>query len=384
MKHSLQLSFLSTLLLPCISAFADVPPYLETAPVTILWSFNQNFTSSTNIGTTPVPVPEEGLEAIIDPEKLRPVDKITTENTAPKTYSENGDQKFFIKHLIRARLEDYAEEAKTYEAGIDEAAKNVTTTETALAAVVAALNTVGSDERLQQLLAQQVTLTAALATFKAQYNAKVAQNESAISAIEARIFYLKKRLDARWELTAVRPPQTTVEGITTEPYKIFLTIIDGVVSGRPAFNFPTSLTLTPIASVGAYSETLNLGRVTKATGTMTTHFSLTFESFYATDPLYLKESGSRGAAVEGEDYNTSGSEWDIHATGYMTYTIKSTKGTEPAVVPSKIKVTGYGSWHNQIFDTEGFLNYGGTAPLRITIGEAKFQNSNMFPDYGTD
>jgi hypothetical protein len=213
-----------------------------------------------------------------------------------------------------------------------------------------------------------------------EMNAVLAQ----IDSIEDEIDYLKGELSGRWEITAVREPQNTVAGCAGTPYSLFLTRLE-YTRGRPSRNYDTGFRIEPIYTAGNSTETLAAGVVTKATGNYTTHFRLVFDSSYYSDPLYLLDPEARADAIEGEDYNTKLQYWGAFGTGYMTYSIRSTPGPIAAVLPTKIKITGHGTWLNIVGNDEGYpIVYPGIAPLSIKMGEIKYQNRNLFPSFSSN
>jgi hypothetical protein len=338
------LSRLSLLAASCLAltgaARAQSASYLETIPLTFLWNFNLTGVSGTTIGNEPL-TPEQLAQ--IDPDRLRPVDRVTTENGVPIGYDKgSGNQAFLVRHLLRALLDR----------------DNPTITE-----------------------------------------------EDAAST--------------RWELTAVRAPQTSLEGVTSTPYQIFLTRKDPTVIGRPGQVRPvnvqtdvplqpsageltainTGLSITLGASVANVTETLAEGVVTKASGSVTTAFSLTFGSIFYDDPRFpllpfdspTEEDPEPKIPVAGVDYWSKRNVWSASATGYMTYSLRSTTpsaNNPAAVAPTKIKATGVGSWFHIFQDLNpenansgNDFSYGGIAPLSIKMGEVKYQNRNLFPGF---
>lgn len=298
-------------------------PYLETAPLSILWNFTNTGVSSNTTALTPLTAGAE------DPDKLKPIDRITTEVGRLIVHTEdNGNQAFFVKHLLRRILEDAAYEARDLQIS----------------------------------------------------NA----NPNRLELLEDRIDYLKDELEGKWEITAVREPQATVAGAASTPYSLFLTRIDST-RRRPSRSFDTGMRIEPIYTAGNSTETLNNGVVTKATGTYTTHFRLVFDSWYASDPLYLVAPENRPDVTPGIDVDSLGKFWFAFGTGYMTYTIRSTPGPIAAVLPTRVKITGHGTWVNIVGTETGYaLPYSGIGPFSIKMGEVKYQNRNMFPEFQPD
>jgi hypothetical protein len=365
------------------SALLAQTPYLETSSVSILWNFTITGVSGTTIGPKPIVL---GAPGAIDPDALRPGDRVTTDIGTPITYTvDTGNQAFFVKQLVRAVLERYATQSKgLVEQFLDAAAPVLTSiedTESAIAAIANQLAIVTDPAVRADLLANRATLEATLL----QLEADLAEIESDylpdIALLEDRIKYLKREADGRWELTAVREAQQSVAGVANTPYAIFLSRIERV-RGYVSPTFDTGMRIEPIYSAGDSVETLVDGRVTRATGKYTTHFRLEFGALYASDPLNGIDFLDRATKEPGADYATAGDRWDAEATGYMTYNIRSTLGPLAAVLPTKIKVTGHGSWsHGIVKPDEPTLVFNGIAPLSIKMGEVKFQNRAMFPEF---
>lgn len=296
-----------------------IPPYLETMPMTIIWQFN-----ITGVGKTRVIQPVESTGFVEVP--ADPTARVTTETGAPMAYPDgNGNQAFFVQQLLRKVLENYAESSRTLLINND---------------------AVGAQ------------------------------------AYEDQIAYLKQHLNDQWELTAVRAPQTSAEGVLTSPYWIFLTKIDSL-QNRTLHAYDTGMRITPKYSAGAKTETLVNGVDTSVSGSITTYFTLGFENRYTTDPLYLIELASRSIVDDGLGYNTTGAEWVAYGSGYITYTLRKTAGTSGVIAPTKIKITGTGSWEHTLFNTieKTSKTYAGTAPLNIRLGEVKYQSSAFFPEF---
>ncbi len=398
--------------------------YVETAPLTFLAGFTTTGISGTTIGPKPVPV------GVIDPDALRPVDRVTTDIGTLISYSVgNGDQAFFTKQLIRAAAERYAE---SYRELAQQLANSIGSVEEKAAATRGLIKDTQSDldlalalyatnaakvdaldtliagtedpDKIADLTAQRNALAnaqpgiasaiedykallAAYETRLAQYLAEIASENAEytprLNALEARIDYLNRHKDGPWELTALRAPQASVEGVITTPYQIFLTRIERTRGSGHSFD--TGLRLTPIVSAANTTEVRNGDRVVRASGTVTAHFRLEFENFYATNPLSAVKAEARAKAVEGETYNSAGEFWMLGGSGYMTYSIRSTPGPLAAISASKIRITGHASWSHLIWDSEGLGGaFGGVAPFAIKMGDAKYQNRGLFPDFQPD
>jgi len=296
------------------------PTAFATSPYleTIPATFFWQF-NTTGVGIARTPLPVESTVPIDDPDTIKPVDRITTETGTPITYSAgNGNQAFFVTQLTRAVLERLAQ---------------------------ASINPANTE------------------------------------ACETEINFIKKYADNQWELTFVREPQTSAEGVMTTPYWLFLTHIDRV-TGKSLISYDTGIRLVPKYSAGTKSETFASSQLTNATGSITTYFTLAFENMYATDPLYLIDVADRGGAVEGETYNTTGASWRIrYGSGYLTYSLRKTAGTSQVVAPTRMKATGVGSWEHKIFDDTDTATYAGTAPLSLKLGEVKYQRREFFPEF---
>jgi len=382
MKISFRLSVLSAALLALASVSRAQTPYLETASLSFLTSFTTSGVASTATSLVPV-VPD--TPGAIDPDKVRPVDRITVDIGSPIVHPlGNGDQSFFTKQLVRVVMEEAAEEYKSIAQERDAATKPtrelIAATEDAISELTSLLVETTDPDTRAALTAQRDTLETELASQESD----LATIESAFTArlapLESRIGYLKVHGDGRWELTAVRSAQSSVAGVISTPYTVFLTRIERTAASVSR-SFDTGLRLVPIQSAGTSSETLSNGRVTSASGSYTTHFRLDFASFYATDPLSKIEADDRAKSVDGTDYNTAGDAWIFGGTGYMSYRIRSTPGPLAAVAPADIKISGHGSWTHLVITPDNIASFGGIAPFAIKMGDVKFQNRNLFPDF---
>lgn len=351
MNFSLRLPLAAGLLALAAAPFAHAQaPYLETRTLTIHWNFTLTGVSGTTIGKKALPVDSAGnILGIDDPEKLNPNDRITTEKGSLISYTVgNGEQDFIVEQLLRSVIENG--------------------------------------------------------------NQGITEDE----------------LTGRWELTAVREPQETVLGAATAPYAVYLSRIQPTRAGgrisktyatsdlevttvdvdnpftvneenEPVFNptpIPTGLFLTFNQFAGAYNETLTEGRVTKASGNITVAYSISFNSVFATDPGYkaepTTETDDLGNEIEvppqlGVDYHSQINFWNAFGSGILTAGIRTTPGPLPAVVPVNVKMTGVGSWTHLSADYSGvpddepvYGGFGGIAPLRIKLGNAKFQRRELF------
>lgn len=302
-----------------LAAAPAVTPYLETMPVTIIWQFN-----ITGVGKTRVIQPVESTGFVEVP--ADPVARVTTETGTPIAYSGgNGNQAFFVQQLLRTVLENYAESSRT-------------------------------------LLLNNDTVGAQL--------------------YEDAIADLKQHLNDQWELTAVRAPQTSADGVLTAPYWIFLTKIDSL-QNRTLTGYDTGMRIVPKYSAGTKTETVTSGQLSAVTGSITTYFTLEFQNLYSNDPLYLVPLADREAVTDGVEYNSTGSAWQVSGSGYITYGLRRTSGLSGVVVPTGMKVTGVGSWEHTLFDNTAktWKTYAGTAPLNIRLGAVKYQNSAFFPEF---
>ena len=290
-------------------------PYLETAPISILWNF-----TITSVNGTAIALPADPVVGPVVPG--RPTDRITSDVGSLITFFKaNGNQQFFTDKLLNNVIIKYKNLAKQLQAEADALPEG------------------------------------------AQKNALLSQVEDLNSYVE----YLGRTKQWKWELTAVRKPQSTLAGALSEPFQVFLTTVDPR-AGRPVFGpavtLLTDLVMVPIASSANVTETLNadptntaveLGRVTKAIGNATIDLRLEFESY---DP-------------DAKEY------WLAFGSAYLTCNIRSTPGPLAAVALAKPSVTGQGTW---LHETET-LRWCGIAPVAIKMGEAKYQKSEMFPDF---
>lgn len=431
MHSFLRLPFFAT----ALSALAAAPfvraQALETASVSILWNFTVTGVVSATTGPKPI-VP--GAPGALDPDALRPVDRVTTDTGLPIVYSGgNGDQAFFSRQLVRRVLENAAEEYKTLAEqlkaalgaveeklsaaqesadellnganGIREKTETYNNNASRLDLLPRLIDATTDSVKRAALVAEQDDLVATqpglaadiaalqleldlydelISEYKIEIADQNAEFAPLMASLEAKIKRLKQFADERWELTALREPQTTVAGATSTPYRIFLTRIERAKGIAAVETYDSGLRIEPIYSAGSSDETLASGVVTKATGSYTTHFRLAFSNFYANDPLHLIEADKRADLLDGEDFNTTGDLWTVAGTGYMTYKIRSTPAPVSTVVPTGRKITGHGSWIHELITADGISPFAGIAPLSIKMGEVKYQNRNLFPEFSAD
>ncbi len=347
MKLSLRLPLLSGLLAfggtILAAAAPTVTPYLETTPITILWNFQITGVSNPAI---PASKAAPSLDGVLDPSQLLPAPRVTTEVGAPFVYPKgNGTQAFFIKHLLRMLVENGT---------ID-----------------------------------------------------------------------KKQLADNWELTAVRNAQYSVDGLATTPYAIYLTRIDRLVKFGPMTSYlspvetapiydtsivtpvvdpdtgditselstgpqidsiNTGLVLTLGKYVGNYSETYSNGKISKASGSVTCAFTLSFASAFYEDPKYLLTTAAQTLAQPGVDYNVSRNIWGMRATGYTTFNVVTKPGVQPSLYAQTTKFNGVGSWYHAYDNlnpdsTQLPFLYGGVAPVSIHMQTPRYQSRYLFPDF---
>ena len=383
MKTFLQASLLSATIAfstAHLRAADSVTPYLEAAPVSFLCNF-----TLTGLSSSRVPLPVGGA-GVLDPDKLRPLDRISTDVAAPIVYAvSNGDQAFFVKHLLRAAIERFAQQYKSIAENqanaLADVSNEIIEIEANIAAINAELGATTDPAARETLNTQKTALTATLATKNAEFDAIAAPYNASLAEVDAKIEYLKTEASDQWEITSVRNAQSTLSGAASTPFALFLTRTDRIQRGISQ-TFDTGLRLVPIYSSGASTETRSSGTLTKVTGSYVTHLSLDFTSFYANDPLSAVSREDRAVAQEGEDFNTSGEFWRIDASGYMSYTLRSTPGPVIAIYPSGIKLTGHGSWeHYPDLTSTNPPSYAGIAPFSIKIGAVKYLNRNIFPEF---
>jgi hypothetical protein len=234
------------------------------------------------------------------------------------------------------------------------------------------LNPTGSVDRVffaKQFLRQSKEIYALRALQNASFEVYV----KAITKIE----------DSVIQITGVREPQLSVEGALSAPYQLYVTVIDRTDAGVMQA-IPTPFFLRPLHYVTSSSETLAGAAVTRATGNFTIHYSLYMFSRFADDPLSSVEleDGARQTAFNEGEYNKSGTDWTISATGLATGTLRTTIGENPAVTLSKISLSGHGSWLELIFGEEDNTDASaGVMPIKIKIGESKFQRRDLFRVY---
>jgi hypothetical protein len=383
---------------------AQTPPYLETAPLSFLRAFAITSVASTTTGPAPI---QPGANVPLDPVTLRPDHRITTDIGTPLYYSEEtGEQSFWVRQSQRAVLERIALQQQNRIKAL--AANEITAINTLkdeiddLKEAIAIATDVGQQETLQTQLTAAEQRLDLQKELLAKRITQILVSDAQLAALKKQLKYAKEEFNdqgARWELLAVREPQRTVEAAGHAPYKIFLGRID-----RPlriiTRTFDSGLRIQPYFSVGATTETLVNGGVTRAIGTgCTTVFEIEFDRDldpatlpseidfeFADDPLHLLPQEALPFAEPGVDYNKKLVRWVSFGSGYMTYGIRSTPGPLAAVLPINVRMTGHGSWGRETATVvDGVTTFtdgrSGVTPFAIKMGDVKFQHRNLFPDF---
>jgi hypothetical protein len=382
---------------------AQTPAFLETAPLSFLRAFSITGVASTTKGPLPI---EPGANGPLDPDRLRPDHRITTDIGTPIYYTETGEQSFWVRQSQRAVLERIAlQQQKRLQTLVAVEIAEINTLKEEIEDLEEAIAN-ASDVGEQQALEAELNAAEQRLSLQKQLLAKkiteILLSDQQLAALKAQLKYAREEFNdqgSRWELVAVREPQRSFDAAAHTPYKIFLGRID-----RPlriiTRTFDSGLRIQPYFSLGATTETLVNGSVTKATGTgCTTVFEIEFDrdldpatppteiNFeFATDPLHLVAQEDLPFAEAGVDYNTSLVRWVSFGSGYMTYGIRSTPGPLAAVLPINIRMTGHASWgrvSEDVVDGVTSITSGqsGVAPFAIKMGDVKFQHRNLFPDF---
>lgn len=334
MKASLAL-LLPALLLPAASLPAQLAPsaFVETTTLTFGWGFTQTYVSNASTNGPALPG-----EAVINPEDL------------PEGFDEYTD-------TLTARPYTASDAAAT--------------------------PTPGSNKQIINLLLQRMV------------------REGKVS---------KEALGYRWQLIAVRELPRTVKELATNPYYVMLSSQPSNVSvasviEAPAYTtepvdddpFPryfsvdTGIRITLGQFSGNYTEAsyddVNQ-RFRRASGSVSTAFTIDFGALFYEDPRYALEKPENTPKF---NYHLKGNYWEAYASGLINYTIRSsTSGS--SFIASKATATGTGWWRHtrwetaykddnpvRVSDPDKSYRYSGTAPLRVTMSTIQYQKRSLFP-----
>jgi hypothetical protein len=241
----------------------------------------------------------------------------------------------------------------------------------------------------------------------------------------------KEVLSYRWQFTAVRNAPRTIAELTTNPYTIYLTLIDPVPAGRlvvpvavPPFGeevmtddllaefdaggpgeplpfINTGITITLGKSNGTFTErnfVSSTSSFAAATGSVSTAFTIDFGARFYEDPRHEKEEP--GEIPERNEYHLVRNLWQSNASGLINYKLRSIAGPLPAFAATSVSGTATGWFVHQrsvieveeqegVFELElqniGVDTYGssGVSLLRVRLGNVTYQKRERFPDFAT-
>ena len=336
-------------------------PYLETASFSILRAFvTTGVTSTTTINSSTATLPSS--PGPIDPDQVRPKDRITTDVGTPIYHRHVGDQTYWViqtQYAVKERLaKAQRNRLRTLLAdpisNIDELRAQISQLEDQIAQLPDSPDQLSLSLQLNEAKSD----LSLLLDFVSKQSLVLFRNDAELIRLDRLLQYAKEEFTGQgddWELTAVRAPQRTVDAAVHTSYSIFLTRIDRV---RKALSrsYDTGLRLTPLYAVGSSVETLNPNGVTRATGAYTIHFEILFDHDLspATEltnvnftfggvSLHLLPKGSLALAEEEEAFNGQ-ERLQTLGSGYLTCSLRSSPGPLAAVVPTGIRMTGSGSW----------------------------------------
>lgn len=171
-----------------------------------------------------------------------------------------------------------------------------------------------------------------------------------------------------WELTAVREPQSSIEGALETPYTLFLTRIDKQAGGTQTYSLADIVTLNLTGGSGAFAESRTQDdTLVKATGTASCGVELVmnFRSKYVQKTVNGEYMGEGRTLV---------------AAGTLTQSLKNTSGG--AVYPVSGMFTSIGSWEEFEIESNGDTTvFAGNGPVKMKLGTAKFQSRSLFPEF---
>ena len=217
----------------------------------------------------------------------------------------------------------------------------------------------------------------------------------------------KEQLPARWQLLAVREAPKTVEEIATNPYKIYLSVLDRTDNNAPrdplavdSYSaeiapdiigdiWPTGMTLTlgQWAASGTVKETQPQDYVTVASGKVTTAFTINYGSLFYEDP---RHNAQDNPGIH--QYHLKRHAWNMFASGHIVYNIRSVPSPSGgAFMASNVSLTGTGGFHyigtTVEIENEAIKrivinsNRAGLAPLTIKMSNIQYQDRRLFPGF---
>jgi hypothetical protein len=200
----------------------------------------------------------------------------------------------------------------------------------------------------------------------------------------------KETYDGKWEITAVREPQSTVLAVANQPYSFWLTRIEPT-SGRPQrmFKIPQYGSYVDVEEgaffgmsvvvgdfIGNYTEEYtgsgDVAKLNVVKGNLTIPFTISFGSVLFDDfpDTFLKRNI-----------------WQLYATGTISMALKSNKGASKiVVVPNTTTMTAVGAFTHTYEDLSPkappAVTYGGIGPVKIIGGTPKYQNRQFLVSIG--
>lgn len=355
-------SLLATALLAALGATGVAqaqtpPPYVETTSLTFIWNFSDTFISTTTQAISDVGTGQ------LDPELLTGDDPISTDTGVAEAYSPTGNQTFFIQRILQALIRN-----KGFDLNGDDFIRDE------------------EDEEPEVVRAAQIDRAA---------------------------------LPLNWQLIAVREVPRTVAELATNPYKLYISVIDRVRGsgnipvdelsaeeppdrfdeslplGFRLINTGMTLTLGQWAATGVTTESYTDDIVTAATGKVTTAFRLDFGAVYYDDPRHSRADNPPPAL---NTYHLKRNVWSMSATGHLTYNIRSIPAAAAAhssdlplagsFVATNVNMTGTGQFihayrelDDKFVEKDNFFTFAGLAPLKVKMGNIQYQNRNLFPDF---
>jgi len=185
-----------------------------------------------------------------------------------------------------------------------------------------------------------------------------------------------------WELTLLRVPQRTVDDLLDTPYKVYLTSINKLNAKAEARSLSGIVDIEIFNVGGQFSTAVENGVIKKVSGTARTNIKITIS--IRGDSTVVLNAGPTSLPINDQVQNVySGTVLNLVADGVLVQRIQSGVGPDPAVFSSSGVFTGLAAWEEIFYRTETVEGkiFNGHGPVKIKFGAAKFQRSELFPEF---
>jgi hypothetical protein len=400
-------------------AQAQPRPYVETTSLTFLWNFVHTGVSTVTQAPGALPGPN------LDPRIYNPTEPISTDTSAAQIYRfGNGTHDFLMERIIQAYTRN-----RGFNLNEDYFIRDVDHNRDG---EIADVDTDGNGvleniDRNDDGIIANIDRNGDGIIFNNDLNddGVISEDEIEVEA-ELEVESLREALLGKasaprnWQLVAVREVPRTVQELATNPYTIYLTIIDRVAYGAPIvltkideygpeetpdlpeiteiINTGITFTLGQWAASGTVREKYTGPYVTDASGKVTTAFNFKLGALFYDDPRYLAANNAKP-----HQYHLKRHVWELFANGHIIYNLRRIQGPigvnlDGAFYATNVDMTGTGWFSHEFLNCTAkeepagnyFIDevlpssyaYSGLAPLRVKMGNIQYQNRNMFPDFG--